>query len=117
MGVGPARIWNDEDPRRSKAHVLKSERKVGVSDQLPVDMSIPGHSMKTRDARPVLLNLFEQRADAGCKFPRSEIRGARRRALDEIGEADAVAKEIPIVLGTERLESEAVPRTHGQSGT
>jgi hypothetical protein len=74
MGVGYSRIRDDEDARRPKPHVLKSESNVRcVSDQSPMDISVSGHSVEASNARSVALDFFEQRVDTGGKLTRGEI--------------------------------------------
>ena len=73
----------------------------------PEGVAIGADAEKGDALRPIAPDLGDEAAPAGDEFGRRELVGARRGAIDEVGDAVAIAQEQPLFGGVELARREA----------
>jgi hypothetical protein len=91
VGVGPARVGDEIQPRRSYAQLLKAKAGFGRHPrERPMNMVIPRDTVEARDARLVLIELCQEMLNARREFGLREVAGLRRGTFHQVSEPNAI---------------------------
>ena len=114
MRIRAARIRNQIQPGCADAHVLRAEGdRAGVARENPMNRAVTGAAVKAGNARLIPVELRNEQFNTGGEFGRIRIGRSCRETLYNVGEADAVFREIRVVLRPKPFDTEPPPARPG----
>src|SRR5579863_8148271 len=119
VGVRRARVGDDEDSGAAEALGLRAKRERTSLHAQPVgeERAVDGHAVETSEVGAVLLEASDEPRRPLGEVARRQRGGVPRGTLDDVGEAEAKARQSAIVFWTEVRPVQALPDRHAQPRT